>query len=59
MEESSNRSLTLVIDEFQDFIKVDESVFSELSRGWDELNRNARINLVVCGSIHLPLISMR
>ena len=52
MEESSSRPLTLVIDEFQDFIKVDKSVFSELSRDWDELNRNARINLVVCGSIH-------
>ena len=52
MEESVNRSLTLVIDEFQDFLNIDEAIFSELSRDWDELNRNARINLVVCGSIH-------
>ena len=52
MEESANRPLTLVIDEFQDFTKVDESVFSELSRDWDELNRAAKINLVVCGSIN-------
>lgn len=52
MEESANRPFTLVIDEFQDFLNIDEAIFSELSRDWDELNRSARINLVVCGSIH-------
>ena len=52
MEESANRPFTLVIDEFQDFLNIDEAIFSEISRDWDELNRKAKINLVVCGSIH-------
>lgn len=52
MEESANRPLTLVIDEFQDFLTVDETVFSEMARDWDELHRKARINLVVSGSIN-------
>jgi hypothetical protein len=52
MEESANRPITLVIDEFQDFLAVDESVFSEMARDWDELHRKARINLVVSGSIN-------
>lgn len=52
MEESATRPLTLVIDEFQDFLAVDETVFSEMARDWDELHRKARINLVVSGSIN-------
>ena len=44
--------MTLVIDEFQDFLTVDETVFSEMARDWDELHRKARINLVVSGSIN-------
>lgn len=52
LEESAHRPLTLVIDEFQDFLNIDGAIFSELSRDWDELNRRAKVNLVVCGSIH-------
>ena len=56
MEESANRPITLVIDEFQDFLAVDESVFSEMARDWDELHRKARINLVVSGSINRLMV---
>ena len=52
MEESATRPITLVIDEFQDFTFVDESVFSEMARDWDQLHRKANINLVVSGSIN-------
>ena len=56
MEESARSPVTLVIDEFQDFLLVDESVFSELARDWDELHRTARINLVVSGSINRLMV---
>ena len=56
MEESVNRPITLVIDEFQDFLAVDESVFSEMARDWDELHRKSRINLVVIGSINRLMV---
>ena len=56
MEESANKPITLVIDEFQDFLAVDESVFSEMARDWDALHRKARINLVVSGSINRLMV---
>ena len=52
LEVAQTRPLTLVIDEFQDFLRVDESVFSAMQRDWDRLKGKARINLVVCGSIN-------
>ena len=51
-EEAVVRPITLVIDEFQDFTKVDESIFSEISRDWDEFHGRAKLNLVVSGSIN-------
>lgn len=51
-EEAVVRPITLVIDEFQDFIKVDESIFSEMSRDWDAFHGRAKLNLVVSGSIN-------
>ena len=51
-EEAVVRPITLVIDEFQDFIKVDESIFSEMSRDWDAFHERAKLNLVVSGSIN-------
>ena len=52
MEVAQTRPLTLVIDEFQDFLRINESVFSAMQRDWDRLKGKARINLVVSGSIN-------
>ena len=49
---SRKRPLTLVIDEFQDFLRVDPAIYSEMQREWDSLHGTARINLVVCGSVN-------
>lgn len=43
--------LTLFIDEFQDFLKVDESIVGDVAREWDDYHARAKINLIVCGSI--------
>lgn len=43
--------ITLFIDEFQDFLKIDESIIGDIAREWDAYHARARINLVVCGSI--------
>lgn len=52
MELSKQQHINLVIDEFQDFMRVNRSVFSDMQRIWD-LNKNgARINLIVCGSVY-------
>lgn len=52
LEESVNRPLTLVIDEFQEFQKVDDAIFSEMARDWDEFHRRAKLNLIVSGSVN-------
>lgn len=52
MQEATKRPVTLVIDEFQEFFRVNQSVFSEMAGIWDSLHKTARINLVVCGSVN-------
>lgn len=52
MQLSQTRSFTLVIDEFQDFYRVNKSVFSEMQDIWDEYEKSSHINLIVCGSIY-------
>ena len=49
---SKNRPLTLIIDEFQDFKRVNPSVFSDMQKIWDLNKQEAYINLVVCGSVY-------
>lgn len=52
MQLSKVRPLTVVIDEFQDFKRVNPSVFSDMQRIWDLNKQDAHINLVVCGSVY-------
>ena len=52
LELSVTRSFTLVIDDFQDFYRVNKGVFSEMQNIWDEFEKQSKINLVVCGSIY-------
>lgn len=52
MQLSKTRHLTVVIDEFQDFKRVNPSVFSDMQKIWDLNKGEAHINLVVCGSVY-------
>jgi uncharacterized protein len=52
MQLSKTRPLTLLIDEFQDFKRVNPSVFSDMQKIWDLNKQEARMNLVVCGSVY-------
>ncbi len=52
MKLSSERPITLFIDEFQEFFRVNKSIFSDMQRIWDLYSPKARINLIVCGSIY-------
>ena len=52
MRLSQTKSFTLVIDEFQDFFRVNKAVYSEMQDIWDEYEKTSKINLVVCGSIY-------
>ncbi|MBR6030551.1 MAG: ATP-binding protein [Bacteroidaceae bacterium] len=52
MELSKTRPLTLMIDEFQDFSRVNGAIFSQMQKIWDQKKGEAKINLIVCGSVY-------
>ncbi len=43
---------TLVVDEFQDLERVNKAVFGEIQNVWDRHKDTAKINFIVCGSVH-------
>ncbi len=48
---SEKRPFTLIIDEFQNFQKVNPAVFSDMQRDWDLSKRKSRLNLIISGSV--------
>ena len=52
LELAIERPVTVVIDEFQDFFRVNPAIYSEMQREWDALASRARLNLVVTGSVN-------
>ena len=51
-EESRRRPITLVIDEFQEFFRINDAVFSAMADIWDEVQKSSQLNLIVCGSVN-------
>jgi AAA+ ATPase superfamily predicted ATPase len=43
---------TLIIDEFQDFERVNSAIFSEIQNLWDRYKDRIKINFIACGSIY-------
>ena len=52
MELASNRIFNLVIDEFQEFYNINESVYSDMQNIWDAYRKKSKMNLIVSGSIY-------
>ncbi len=48
---SDSRPFTLIIDEFQNFLKINPAIFSDIQRDWDLHKRTSRLNLIISGSI--------
>jgi AAA+ ATPase superfamily predicted ATPase len=49
---SVKESYTLIIDEFQEFERINPGVFGEIQNLWDQYQNRAKINFIVCGSIY-------
>lgn len=43
---------TLVFDEFQNFLKVNNAIPSHIQEIWDRYHTEAKVNLIACGSIY-------
>jgi AAA+ ATPase superfamily predicted ATPase len=52
MELAVNKPFHLVIDEFQEFCNINESVYSDMQNIWDAYRKKSRMNLIVSGSIY-------
>jgi len=52
MDISFQEPLTLVLDEFQEFFIINPSVFSDMQNIWDSKKADAKMNLILCGSIY-------
>ncbi|MDR1617639.1 MAG: AAA family ATPase [Treponema sp.] len=52
MESAEQRPFTLVIDEFQEFVNINGSVYSDMQNIWDRHKDRSRMNLILCGSVY-------
>ena len=52
MQLSAERPFTLIIDEFQEFLRINPSIFSDMQHFWDIHKNKSKINLLVCGSVY-------
>ncbi len=52
MELAKTESFTLVIDEFQEFLQINTSIYSDMQNIWDSYKDESKMNLVLSGSIY-------
>jgi len=49
---AKERHFTLVIDEFQEFLSINKTIYSDLQNLWDSYKETTKLNLVLSGSIY-------
>jgi AAA+ ATPase superfamily predicted ATPase len=52
MEIGAQRSFHLIIDEFQEFFNINESIYSDMQNLWDLYRRKTKVNLILSGSVY-------
>ena len=52
MEYGKEHHITVVFDEFQNFLKVNPAIPSHIQDIWDRYSEHTTVNLVACGSIY-------
>lgn len=51
MEIAKSRRFNLVIDEFQEFVNINTSVYSDIQNLWDQYRKQTNLNLILMGSV--------
>jgi len=49
---TKERAVTLIIDEFQEFLQINPSIYSDMQNIWDEYKDTTKMNLILSGSIY-------
>ena len=52
MELSKTKHFTLVIDEFQEFLQINSTIYADMQNIWDSYKEKTQMNLVLSGSIY-------
>lgn len=52
MEIGTQKSFNLVIDEFQEFYNINESIYSDMQNIWNQYRKKTKVNLLLSGSIY-------
>ncbi|RZF58870.1 ATP-binding protein [Sphingobacterium corticibacterium] len=52
MELATQRPFNLIIDEFQEFYNINESIYSDMQNIWDSYRKKTYMNLIVSGSVY-------
>jgi len=52
LELAKERHFTLVIDEFQEFLSINKTIYSDMQNLWDSYKDISKLNLVLSGSIY-------
>jgi len=52
LEVAVQKHFTLVIDEFQEFLSVNSTIYSDMQNLWDSYKEKTKMNLVLSGSIY-------
>lgn len=49
---AAQQPITLVIDEFQEFFRINPSIYSDLQNIWDKHKETTKMNLILSGSVY-------
>jgi len=52
MEIGTQKSFNLIIDEFQEFFNINETIYSDMQNIWDQYRRKTKVNLLLSGSVY-------
>ncbi|MEA1914298.1 MAG: DUF234 domain-containing protein [Campylobacterota bacterium] len=52
LELAKTKKFTLIIDEFQEFFKINSSVYSSMQKHWDLSKDSTNFHLITCGSVY-------
>ncbi|MEM6396503.1 MAG: ATP-binding protein [Bacteroidota bacterium] len=56
LEEARKQPINLVVDEFQEFTRINPSIYSHMQRAWDLAKDEAQMNLILSGSVQSLMI---
>lgn len=58
LEIGKTQPYVLIIDEFQEFYRINPAVYSEIQNLWDQYRQQTRIHLMFVGSVHSLMVKI-